>query len=139
VPFDGSTPKVVAGQNGLVGADFTVHKDGTVTAPEDYYPYFETYRTSYPAEGGIAWIDPKSGATSVILSTSEYARSDVAYTYVETAYVEVTESCAYMLAHYGVEDEAYSIGWRTGYKRNLSVLYQKDLKTGEITELNIIR
>ena len=139
VPFDGSAPKVVAGQNGLVGADFTVHKDGTVTAPEDYYPYFETYRTSYPAEGGIAWIDPKSGATSVILSTSEYARSDVAYTYVETAYVEVTESCAYVLAHYGVEDEAYSIGWRTGYKRNLSVLYQKDLKTGEITELNIIR
>lgn len=139
VSFDGKESRVVAGEGTLVGADFVVHEDGTVTADEDsYYDHFISHRSCFNQEGNLIWVDPVSGKKTVVATPGDYARSDLSYELALMDYVQVTDGAVYFAMNYVKENPEASFGWRTGYDRLATVLYRKDLATGKVEELNFI-
>lgn len=139
VSFDGKESRVVAGEGELVGADFVVHEDGTVTADADsYYDHFQWHRSCFQENGSLTWVDPVSGEKTVVATESDYARSDLSYEIALMDYMQKTDNAVYFAIHYVRENPEESFGWRTGYDRLGTALYRKDLKTGKVEELNYI-
>lgn len=135
VGYDGTDPTVVAGSSDLVGADFWINEDGSVTADTEdfYYVAYAAQRTFEETNDGIVYYDPVTGAESLIVSASEYEDSSFDLSVVEK--VAKRGNKVYIYVHYANRDASQDFGWREYYTLVKTVLYIKDLESGEITQL----
>ena len=133
VPFDGSAPEIVAGQDSLVNADFGINKDGSVTVYEDSFtPYYSGHTQYYVSQDGLFWMDRHTGMSRRLLSLAEY--EDLVD--CETAFVSLCDvwgDIAILTINYTNIDPSQAMGWRDYYARVKTVTYK--LENGVLTEL----
>ena len=133
VPFDGSAPTVVAGEDSLVNADFGIASDGSVEVYEDSYtPYYSGHTQYYESQDGLFWMDRHTGVAKQLLSLTEYE----GLVDCDTAFVslcDVWDGVAVLTVNYTNIDPSQAMGWRDYYARVKTVTYK--LENGRLTEL----
>ena len=133
VPFDGSTPEVVAGQDELVSADFGINSDGSVTVYEDSYtPYYSGHTQYFESQEGLFWMDRKTGVIQKLMGLSDYEtliKCDAAF----VSLCDVWENVSILTLNYTDIDPSQAMGWRDYYVRLKTVTYK--LENGVLTEL----
>jgi len=133
VPFDGSAPQVVAGQNDLVNADFGIASDGSVEVYEDSFtPYYSGHTQYYESQDGLFWMDRHTGMAKQLLSPAEYeglVDCDEAF----VTLCDVWDDVAILTINYTNIDPSQAMGWRDYYARVKTVTYK--LENGQLTEL----
>lgn len=148
VKYDGTDVRVVAGNSELVGSEFTVSADGTVTTTENnsepLFSYLKNYRTE---NGTIYSIDQTSGYPFPMLLPADYSMlgSALAGVYDENNgivfvdFMEIVDNKVYCLLHHAVEVDEDNYGsWRDAYQREKTVFLMKDMSTGQVTVIYTI-
>ena len=133
IPFDGSAPEIVAGQDDLVNADFGINDDGTVTVYEDSYtPYYSGHTQYFESQEGLFWMDRKTGEIQKLLGLSDYET----LIQCDTAFVSLCDvwgDVSILTINYTNIDPSQAMGWRDYYVRLKTVTYK--LENGQLTEL----
>ena len=135
VPFDGGDPKVVAGNNTLVDANFGVRADGSVATTTDRdFVLYTGHEDYFLYDGGLYWMDPISGMAELLTDTSLIKDQYSSYTF----YVPVccaTDSRAVFMVIFTEVDQQQSVGWREYMVREKTAVYMLDRENMELTEL----
>ncbi len=133
VPFDGSEPQVVAGEDDLVNADFGIAEDGTVVIHENAGTIFYSGHTQYyESQEGLFWMDRHSGMTEKLLSNAEY-EGLVSCQEAFVTLCDAWDDVAILTVNYTDIDPTQNMGWRDYYARVKTVTYK--LENGVLTEL----
>ena len=142
---DGSSGEVVAGNDGLQDAIFTVNDDGTVTGTSIESGgsiYIEPMDRYYTKDGEIGFFNEENGNPEILISRSDYAsagsepcgqmggESALSVRYA----VRVGDDVYFMLDHAVMDTENFS-GWRTSYIHDRSTMLKKNLTSGEVQSI----
>ena len=145
VSKDGSSGEVVAGNDGLQDAIFTVNDDGAVTGTSIESGgsiYIEPMDRYYTKDGEIGFFNEENGNPEILISRSDYAsagsepcgqmggESALSVRYA----VRVGDDVYFMLDHAVMDTENFS-GWRTSYIHDRSTMLKKNLTSGEVQSI----
>lgn len=143
--YDGSESTVVAGKDDLVGAQFSVNADDTVSTQGGVSDevYFESMRTCGINNGTVYCYNDlgqeiavaQKGDYDLLGSGTAGVYNDADDSMIQLGFAQIVNGKAYYMLHLAKLNTGDWMSWREEYVRDMTVLYCKDLETGTITVL----
>lgn len=144
VNADGSGGRIASGSEVLGDSRFLVTQDGS--AIQEDSESISTYGTDlaeyYTLNGNLYHYNREAGGQpDLLVEPSDYASFSGGLLGVfDSAGIHLQEAAltgdkVYYRIDSCIQNDSVSIGWRTGYSRQYSALFEKDLETGTVTEL----
>lgn len=144
VNADGSGGRIASGSEVLGDSRFLVTQDGS--AIQEDSESISTYGTDlaeyYTLNGNLYHYNREAGGQpDLLVEPSDYASFSGGLLGVfDNAGIHLQEAAltgdkVYYRIDSCIQNDSVSIGWRTGYSRQYSALFEKDLETGTVTEL----
>ena len=144
VNADGSGGRIASGSEVLGDSRFLVTQDGS--AIQEDSESISTYGTDlaeyYTLNGNLYHYNREAGGQpDLLVEPSDYASFSGGLLGVfDSAGIHLQEAAltgdkVYYRIDSCIQNDSVSIGWRTGYSRQYSALFEKDLETGAVTEL----
>ncbi|MGI6007213.1 MAG: hypothetical protein ACOX8E_06945 [Ruminococcus sp.] len=141
---DGSDGHIASGSEVFYEPCFRVAEDGTAVVDDPDSSYTTAgMQEYYSLEGNLYYYNRAAGGQAELLvSPEDYASFGSGLMGVmnsdSTIYLEdatLAGNIVYYRLDACIGDPSSSIGWRTGYSRQYSALFEKDLETGTVTEI----
>lgn len=143
VGADGSNGHIASGSEIFYEPCFQIAEDGSAVVDDPDFAYTSnTMQTYYTIDGNIYFYNREAGGQpELLVSPADYASfaSGLCGVFDSTGIgleeAALIDGKVYYLLNACTEDPSASIGWRTGYSRQVSALFEKDLETGTVTEI----
>ncbi len=143
VDINGGGGEIVAGQPDLVDEYFLVDQTGNVTTSNYDSELYGLAMDKYMTSAGKAIIyNPETQKAETVIAPADYASltelplGSGEDHCVLLSYMEMIGNKVYYSIHLGKHRPEGDLGWRYNYERQTTVLFEKDLTTGTVNELN---
>ncbi len=138
IKYDGSSSEVVAGETDLVGPEFFVNEDGSVTVHESEVIWYEPLKDTWIEYKSVYMIDPDTGSAMKMLSPEDYSiigeEPDEEVNCYSISEAELIGDKLYYFVEYA-EKTGNGFQGRDLVQTKAFGFFEKDMTTGEVKAL----